>query len=420
MKKVLIISFFFNNEEEIGSVRLRGLAEFLPKFGWEPTVLTIKMDNKSESNFRTLETEYSDLVANWESKFGFSSENIKHKSKKNSKNFIGFLTKMWLEIFAYPDPEKNWYKPAVEAGSELLENEHFDAILSSSSPVTCHLVANELKKRYKIPWIADLRDLWTQNPYFSHTYVRRILEKRLELKTLRNVDAITTTTEYFKMDLQELHKTNKVYTILNGFYPVDEIQDTSLINKFSIVYTGRLYYGKRDPEPLFLALNELINEGNINAEDVKIEFYGPDRYWLLDDIKKYQLENLVKVCGILPREMVIQKQRESQLLLLLAWDNPKEKGIIPGKIFEYLAAKRPILFIGNSEGLVKNLIESTNTGVTAANTKEIKNTILQFYNEFKSNGEVKYNGIQDEIDKYSQVNMAKKFSKVLNRITNDF
>lgn len=420
MKKVLIISFFFNKKEEIGSIRLRGLAEFLPKFDWEPTILTIKINNETESNFRTVETKYSDLVANWESKFKFSSENIKLKSKKNSKSFTGILTKAWLEIFTYPDPEKNWFKPAVEASSNLLENEHFDAILSSSSPVTCHLIANELKKRYKIPWIADLRDLWTQNPYFNHTFGRTILEKKLELKTLRNADAITTTTEYFKRDLQELHKKNEVYTILNGFHPINKIQDIPMINKFNIVYTGRLYYGKRDPEPLFLALNELIKEGDINTEDVKIEFYGPDGDWLLGDVKKYQLEKMVEICGILPRDKILQKQRKSQLLLLLAWDNPQEKGVIPGKVFEYLAAKRPILFIGNSEGLVKKLIESTNAGITASNTKDIKDTILRFYNEFKSKGEVKYNGINDEIDKYNQVNMAKKFSKVLNRITDNF
>lgn len=419
MKKVLIISFFFNKEEEIGSIRLRGLVKFLPKFGWEPTVLTIKMDNKSESKFRTIETEYSDLVANWESKLGIKSEDIMLKNKKDNKGFFGYLTKMWLEIFAYPDPEKNWYKPAIEASSELLENEHYDAILSSSPPVTCHLVASELKKRHKIPWLADLRDLWTQNPYFSHTYIRRALEKRLELKTLRNADAFTSTTG--EMNLKKLHNTDEVYTIINGFDPIDKIQNTSLRkDKFRIIYTGRLYYGKRDPEPFFQALNELINEGVINTKDITVQFYGPDLGWLLDDVKKYQLENVVEICGNLSRETILKKQKESQLLLLLTWDNPKEKEVLPGKLFEYLTAKRPILFIGHSDGLIKNLIESTNTGRAASNTTEIKNAILEFYNEFKSSGEIKYNGNQDEIDKYSHVNMAKKFSKVLNCITNDY
>ncbi len=419
MKKVLVISFFFNNKEEIGSVRLRGLARNLPEYGWKPTILTIKNRNESESHFRTVETDYSDLVGRWESRLGLNSENIKKKSNKNGKNYIGFLIKAWLEIFAFPDPEKNWYKPAVEVGSDLLEKEQFDAILTSSSPVTCHLIGAELKKRHEIPWIADFRDLWTQNPYFNHTFMRRIVEKRLELKTIRNADAITTTTEYFERELKQLHNTNKTHVILNGFSPSDKTKNAQLINKFTIIYTGRLYYGKRDPEPVFKALCELINQGDIDSQDVKIEFYGPHENWLFDDVKKYNLENLVQIYGILPREKILEKQREAQLLLLLAWDNPKEKGIIPGKIFEYMAARRPILFIGNSSSRVNDIIKTTNIGETVSGNEEIKNTLLKLYNEFKTQGKVNYNGIQEQVDIYSQIEMTKKFSKVLDKVTDD-
>ena len=424
MKKVLIISYYFNQKEMIGSIRLRGLAKYLPKFGWKPIVLTIKLNNESDLCFKTVETEYLDLMASWKAKVGLNPKNtvknqLKIENKKNKRGLIDFLLDGWVELFAYPDAQKNWYKPAVEAASELLETEHFDAMLSSSSPVTCHLIANELKKRYNIPWVADLRDLWTQNPYFNHFFIRNILERRLELKTFKNVDALTTTTAYFKRDLEELHKSSKVYSILNGFDPSYENHGTLLKDKFNLIYTGNLYKGKRDPEPLFKALNELINNNNINAKLISVEFYGSNEDWLLNDVNKYHLENVVKICGVLPRNEVLKKQKESQVLLLLTWNNPKEKGVIPGKIFEYLAAKRPILSIGNSNGLVRKLIESTNTGVVPSNVEEIKSSILMFYNEFTSSGKVKYTGISHEINKYSQVSMAEKFSYVLNQIINE-
>lgn len=417
MKKVLIISFFFNNLEEIGSVRLRGLAKYLPEYGWEPTILTIKTDNKSELGSRTVETEYSDLLANWESKLRLNSENIKIKSKKNRKNFTGFLINTWLEFFAYPDPEKNWYKPAVKAGSELLENEHFDAILSSSSPVTCHLVANELKKKYNIPWIADLRDLWSQNPYFDYSYIRNFFEKRLETNTLKNADVLTTVSEPLENELRKLHENKLIYTIYNGFDPNKVNTEEYLTTKLSITYTGRLYQGKRDPEILFKALSELIYEDKINIYDFSINFYGNVEGWLIEDIKRYDLESNVNICGLIPKEEVLKRQSQSQILLLLTWYDPKEFGTTTGKLFEYLAAKRPILSIGPSNGVVKNIITSTNSGVHLSKITEIKDQIQCYYEEYLKYERIEYNGFQKEIEKYSHVEMAKKFLKVLNKTT---
>ena len=424
MKKVLIITYFFN-QEVIGSVRLRGLAKYLPKFGWEPIILTTTTNN-SHSNYRIIETEYNELLERWKNFFGFNQqkkfpEQIKLSTKKNKKTFIEFLIKIYIEIFAYPDSQKNWCKPAVEAGAKLLENEHFDAIISSSSPVTCHLIANNLKKQYKLPWIADLRDLWTQNPYYDHTYLRRLIDKQLEINTLRIADAITTTTDYSTKDIETIHKSKHVYTIPNGFDPIKLNQNNECLpinDKLTIMYAGTLYNGKRDPEPLFEALAELNSEKKIDLRNLSIDFYGCGEDWLKKDIAKYNLENIVMVHGMVPRDEIIKKQEKTQLLLLLTWNNPKEVGVIPGKLYEYLAAKRPIISIGFPNGLVKGIIDNTNSGVHVSNKERIKDVIYHYYQEFKQNGNIKYNGISEEINKYKHNEMAKKFAIVLNEITN--
>lgn len=421
MKKVLIISFYFNQKEIIGSIRLRGLAKYLPRFGWKPTILTIKLDEKSDSSFRTVETEYSDIMAVWKSKIGLNPENtvknqLRIENKKNKKGFIDYLLEMWVEVFAYPDDKKNWYKYALESGSNLLFHENFDAMISSSHPVTSHLIAYQLKKEYNLPWIADLRDLWTQNPYWDHILIRKILEKRLESKTLKEANAITTTSKNSENILRNNKDFKKVYTIMNGFDPDEKNKVVPLKNNLRILHSGYLYNGKRDPEILFKALKELDDEERINVRDFTIDFYGYDEEWLQKDIEKYNLENIVEIHGIIDRDEILRKQRESQLLLLLTWNNEKEKAVIPGKLFEYLAAKRPILSIGSSESFVKEIINSTNSGVHLSEYNDIKDRIKCIYDQFKFNGYIEYNGNEKEIDKYSQVKMAEKFAMVLNEL----
>lgn len=422
MKKVLIISYYFNQKEMIGSIRLRGLTKYLPKFGWEPTILTIKSDKGSEPYFKTIETKYLDLMANWKSKIGLNPENtvknqLKIENKKNRKGLINFLLDIWVEIVAYPDAQKNWYKPAVEAGSGLLENEHFDAMLSSSSPVTCHLIANELKRRYEIPWVADLRDLWTQNHYYNFSRFRKFREVRLEKRTLSQVDALSTVSMPWVNKLKSLHKNKKVYDIPNGFdQETESSKNENLDKKFTIIYTGSIYEGKMDPEPLFKALSEMIEDKEIDAKDLLIEFYGTKKESIINSAEKYDLKQILKIHDVVPHDEILKKQSKSQLLLLLDWNDPSEKGVLPGKIFEYLAAKRPIISVGGYDGAVEKLIKQTNAGVCLNDFDKLKCVIRNAYSEFKLYGEVKYKGIPEEIEKYTHFKMAQKFAEVLNEI----
>ena len=148
MKKVLLIAFSYK-KNTIGSVRLNGLAKYLPEYGWEPTILTVKREEDHNPHQRIIETEFQDLLEKWKKTFKFK-ENQPIKSQlsegklRKKTNTVDFFLKLWSDIFAYPDQEKNWYKPALKAGKKLLKNEHFDAIISSSKPVTSHFIANDL------------------------------------------------------------------------------------------------------------------------------------------------------------------------------------------------------------------------------------------------------------------------------------
>jgi len=423
MKKVLIIANLLYS-----SPRIPGLAKYLPEFRWEPAILA-SCPSKLTYKFRVIETPYrGDIFWLWRKVFkllGFNTgksilNQVKEKIGISSKkSFVDYIFNLYMTLFAYPDEEKRWEKSALKIANKLLEKEKFDAIISTSSPVTAHIIADKLKIRYKIPWIADLRDLWTQNHNYPYPWWRKVFERRLELKTLLLADVLVTVSSIWTERLKNLHKRDTVYTIVNGFDSgeVDE-PPVELIPKFIITYTGQIYDGKQDPLKFLVALKDLILDQTVNPDDVEVRFYGPEKFWLQKKIEEYKLSERVKQYGMVPRKDSLKKQRESQILLLLNWEDEEEKGIYPGKIFEYLAARRPILATGGfGSDVVDDLLKETKAGFYASDIKKIKQHLKDSYNEYKQKGKVEYHGDKEAIDKYSQLEMAKKFSDVLNQIT---
>jgi len=418
MKKVLIIAHFF-----LASARIPGLAKYLPEFGWQPIILTKPIGEEPSSRF-ALSDDFKRKTRVIET-YGYSPRNIRayarehfdsKKSYKKVKPFLKFLYGRYSEIINYPDAEKNWKPFAVKAGDELLRNEEIDAMISSSRPVTAHLVAKELKNKYEIPWIADLRDLWSQNANYPYGRIRRFFDQKLELKTLKVADALVTVSPLLTEKLRMLHKGKRGYTITNGFDP-EKMSDgkTNLTSKFTITYTGQIYT-KQDPSKLLVALKDLISEKAIDPKDVDVRFYGPENELLANRIEEYELSTIVRQCGVVPRDISFGKQKESQLLLLLKWEDPKERGVIPGKIFEYLAARRPILATGGTDDVIKELLNETNGGIDAQTVEDIKGALRKLYAEYKLKGKIISQENTEKIKKYSYREMAKKFVEVINEI----
>ena len=425
MKKVLIIGYFWPFRG--GSGRMLGLAKYLVEFGWQPIILTAPLQTKPKENFNYIETPYpGDIFSLWRKFFKlFKFETQKSiteqiKSRLNiskQKSLIDKIRTFYQEIFAFPDTEKRWRKPALKSARELLDKENIDAIISVW-PVTSHLIAKQLKQEYKIPWIADFPDPWTENHAYPYGKIRKFFDKKLEVKTITKADAITAVSPGCAKKEENLLK-RPVVAITNGFDP-DQLQKslTPLTEKFTITYTGTIYPGKQDPTKIFLAIKELINEKEINPNEIEIRFYGSKQEGLSSEIQKYGLKNIAVQYGHLSREESLKKQRESQLLLLFCWEDLKETGVYPLKVFEYLAAQRPILATGGSENEgVKKIIEETKAGVSAISIEEIKNCLKIFYQQYKKTGEVPYHGDLKKIEQYSYRSMAKKFAELLNQIT---
>lgn len=426
LKRVLIITYYFPPRAGVASIRLKGLAKYLPHFGWEVVVLTASLPREPDKSFRVVQTQYpGDVSAVFKRRLGLQPDKgfqeqigIPLEMREGKFSFTKRAVVKLKGIFAYPDEQKYWYKYAVEKGRELLQKSRFDAVISSSGPVTTHLIAKTLKKEHSFVWIADMRDLWTQGHYYPYGFLRKLFEKRLEIETLSFADALVTVSSPLAEKLRTLHKGKPVFVITNGFDP-DEIWEVPLTKKFTITYTGQIYEGKQDPELLFKALKELIEEGALDSRDVEVRFFGPKKLWLQRSIEEFNLEGVVKQFGVVPREIALQKQRESQILLLLNWLDTKEAGIYTGKIFEYLAAQRPILAVGGEKNMLSELLEETKAGTHAPNTLALKKELIEFYKEYRRKGKVSYKGIKDEVEKYSHYEMAKKFSEILEQLVEE-
>ena len=271
----------------------------------------------------------------------------------------------------------------------------------------------EARRILKCPWIADFRDLWATNLDNPNGPLFRLADRVLERRWLRSADALVTVSRPWADRLRDLYPDKAVQVITNGFDPDDFAQRSDPNGYFSISYTGQLYAGRRDPTLLFEVVHELIEEGNIAREKLRIAFYGPSEPWMQALIERYDLQGVVTLHGVVSRSEALQRQRESQILLLLGWANPQETGQHTGKLFEYFGSRRPILAVGGVRGVLTEALEETGAGIHALSKSQLREFLIQSYAEFRERGEVRFRGNPDELMKYTHPAMARNFSALL-------
>src|ERR1700687_34626 len=286
MKRVLLIAYAYPPCNEIGALRPAGLAKYLPRFGWEPTVLTVKLPGVRPSWAPVVETGDEDVLQTWKVRFGLEGGRSLHEQlglpltqKRDSQLMHTKVLFAMRYLLAFPDSTKGWIPFAIRALEEIKKSIvkkgiTVDAILTTSPPVSAHMIGHKAKEMFGCPWIADLRDLWSQNLAQGNDLVR-LLDRSVERWTLRAADALVSVSEPWADRLRECYSDKSVFSITNGFDADDfRLKPEALTPNFTITYTGRLYEGKRDPTPLFEAIQELIQNGELRREVVRVRFYG--------------------------------------------------------------------------------------------------------------------------------------------------
>ena len=322
-------------------------------------------------------------------------------------------------FFSIPDTEWPWGSIAVKKAREMLVRHNFDVIISSSPYPTVHRVAAKLKKETGLPWLADFRDPWSQNHNNQFPLIRRKIDSWLEKRTILNADLITTVSDGFAKKLKKLH-VQKIEVVRNGFQSISKISAGRFPKCFTLSYTGAIYENKQDPEKILVALRNLIDQGKVDPANVKLNFYGRYYIWLQKLITTYRLSDVVEQKGHLARDIIQRIQRKSHLLLLFQWEDFSEEGILPLKLYEYLDTGRPILATGGKElGEVSNILKNTRAGFVANSIPKVEKILCATYDEYIFAGKPSYDGVRDEINKYSYDLSAEKLCKILNKLILD-
>jgi glycosyltransferase involved in cell wall biosynthesis len=284
----------------------------------------------------------------------------------------------------WPDPQIGWLPFALRDGARLLRTWRADLIYASVPPLTGALVASRLARRFRVPWIAEFRDLWVDHPYYDAPAWRRRLERLQERRTLQSAAGLVTVSDAWA-DVLRQRFDKPTATILNGFDPDDfpaEPPPPGDPRQLTILYTGTLYPGRRDPGPVFAAAARL---GEIGRR-IRFLFYGADPSTVQAMAREAGVEDRVDARPPVAYAEAVALQRAADILLLLRWNDPTERGVVPGKLFEYLAARRPIICLGYPEGAVPEVIHERRAGLVSEDPERIAAELRRWITEKEETG----------------------------------
>jgi len=429
MKNVLIISYYFPPSGGPGVQRILKFVKYLRDFDWEPVVLTVEkgaFPNIDESLLAGIPSQTEIIRTQTLNPFGvYAKFSGVEKDKAASvgmlseqKTPVREKTARWIRANIFiPDARIGWYPYAVRAARRYINDNRIDAILSSGPPHSAHLIALKLHKKTKIPWIADFRDPWTDISFFNELPMLGVVKNmhsRLEKKILKKATAVTTVSPSWK-NLFESKVKNRYTVIYNGYDEDDFDSITSAkSNNFIISHIGNLY-GSRNPEKFWDALHTLIFEKKL--QNIEVQLIGNVDASIREAISKRSLDEFVSIIPYLQYKEGLIRMRKSSLLLLVIEPWHAASGMIPGKLYEYLASHRPILGIGPPDGDAAHILKECNAG-EMIDWKNDSNMIEFIHHSYRMWEEHSINKDQDNstIQFYSRKNQTSKLAELLDSI----
>ena len=423
MKKVLLILYYWPPAGGPGVQRWLKFVKYLRDFNIE--VVLYMPSNPSyplidESLVAEVSKDIKIYTQPIKEPYRWASLFSKKKTADMSSGVLGssknsLLSKIMLFVrgnFFIPDARKSWVEPSINYLKPILEKEGIETVITTGPPHSLHLIGMGLKKLMYIRWLADFRDPWTKIHYQDKLYMSSWANKKhqkMELKVLQSADAITVTSPTTKKEFETI-TAKPVHLITNGFDTVYK-DDIELDNYFSLTHIGSLL-SERNPTVLWTALAGIIDENPNFKKDLRLVFVGKTDQMIISELENYGLaENCIDI-GYLPHSEAVSYQLKSQILLLLESYSSKVAQIIPGKLFEYLSAKRPIVAIGPQSWDVDVILANTNAGTsyTFDDCNSLKNDILTYYRLYKQ-GKLTLDA--DDIAIYHRRALTEKMSKVL-------
>ncbi len=420
--KALIITYYWPPAGGSGVQRWLYFVKYLRDFGIEPVLFI-----PEKAAYPILDEKLNREVPN---DLEVHSVNIwepmRFFSQKNKKATAGFLPKkksIKAQILAYiranffiPDARRFWINPVSNEVLKYLANNKIDWIITTGPPHSVHLIGKAVKEQSKIKWLADFRDPWTDIDYFHHLpHTKSSLQKHknLENQVLKIADVVTVVSE--QMRKEYLKYNDSTFCITNGFDGDILDKPVTYDNGFHITHIGSIN-ADRNAGIFWETIKELVDENADFKKKLNINLIGEIDNEIQLDIDKYNLNKYCYIQAYIPHQEVIRALSDSHVLLLLVNRVPSAKGIVTGKIFEYLQVKRPILAIAPPKGDLADIIHHTQSGIVVDfNDKQtLKTTLIAYFEAFQRNNLV-VNSIN--IQEYHRKNLTKQLAGLLKKNT---
>jgi glycosyltransferase involved in cell wall biosynthesis len=340
--------------------------------------------------------------------------------QEKEKPGIAEAIAVWLRgNFFIPDARRFWIRPSVKFLIKYLKENPLDAIVSTGPPHSMHMIALQIQKKLHIPWLADFRDPWTGIDFYHQlklTSLSDSIHHKLEKKTLSSATAVTVVSQDMADEFNGI--VNRDYKLVTNGYDEEDISplpQNQLDTKFTISHIGSIN-SCRNPVGMWKMLSEMVKVNHKFAKALQIKLVGKVDIGVLKSIEENGLTPFLSRIDYMPHQDAMLEIQKSQVLLLLINNTPNAKGILTGKVFEYLGSGRPILSIGPEDGEAAVILKDAEAGQTAGyeNDEEMRRVLTEYFTKY---GEKRLESNTGNQTKYSRKALTKKIAGILDSIT---
>lgn len=426
--KILIISEYIAPYQAVASIRWTKIIKYLKRNHHIERIDVVTLDKKTDNyriksdallendlkyidHYYAVPTPMLNMVFNIKKCFQTQLNGKQKAGKKNRKIrqkvrslLVYFFTEFYitLSVFRYI--------------RRKIKIEQYDAVITSYGPKWTHLVGCRLNKKFKnMHWIADFRDQWIRE--FNKINPERLIKKAKRICS--GADCLLRVNPYLELFESQ---GQKVVVIPNGYDPEEKLEPEKS-EVFRIVYTGTIYTSD-EMDALFHALQQLIRSNEIERSDLSIEYAGQSENLFIPYIQKYKFESNFINHNFISRKESLSLQSRSSLLLMAGWNTQHEKVVWSGKMYEYMMAKKPIVYLMAGEEKDCEAARSIELlgGICyqTCRRKEtfpiLKNYILEKYREWKDTGNVYIKRDDAYIEQFSYPRIADKVYQLLKKI----
>lgn len=435
MKRVLIITYYWPPSGGSGVQRWLKYSRYLPEHGWQPVIYTPENPEAPASDVSLLDeipaeaeiirrpiTEpyhlYKKITGRKESvNVGFI-----RTEKDGPESRTEYFSRWIRGNFFIPDARCLWVRPSVRYLLSYLEKHPVDALISTGPPHSMHRIAQRLAQKTALPWLADFRDPWTGIDFYADLLLTRPadwLHHHMERSVLSEADIVTTVSCSIRGELRS-KGARRVEVIANGYDPADFATGSDgrsqVENCFTLTHSGSLV-PSRNPHSLWAALRLLCEESPVFREKLRIRLVGSVDGSVRTSVQEAGLSEQCTFIPYLPHQQALAEVFSAEVLLLLINNTANAEGFLSGKVFEYMAANRPILCIGPEQGDAAALLQETGSGMTHgfSDSAGIAATLRKWFTDWQQ-GKPLVHPRPEAIQNYTRPAQAAQIAGLLNAL----